>query len=71
MCRLTTSTGAPTRIRDVACEAGIGEQAERMGGVQFDEDIGIAVWTSVAARDRPEDGNVPHATLVQLGFVGL
>src|SRR5919109_1045996 len=56
--------GGTDEVRDIACEAGIGEQAERMRGIQVDEDVGITVGTGVAPRDRPEDGNMPHAALV-------
>jgi hypothetical protein len=56
--------GGADEVRDIALEAGIGEQAERMRGIQFDQDVGITVWTGVTPRDRPEDGDMPHAALV-------
>src|SRR5262249_15765128 len=56
--------GGTDEVRDIAGEAGIGEQAKRMPGVQADEDVGITVGTRVAPCDRPKDGDMPHAALV-------
>src|SRR5215831_11409461 len=41
--------GGTDEVGDIAREAGIGEQAERMRGIQVDEDVGITVWTGVGS----------------------
>src|SRR5262245_20679968 len=63
--------GGTDEVRDIAGEAGIGEQAERMRGIQLDEDVSITVWKGCAPRDRPDDGSMRHHAVVYFRFVSL